>query len=139
MTTFRAIVPDSIKQPANERFEHLLVWLSPNGIVRQWFFSHVKGSESVRLKGFVAENESDIRAIPTEKRKSFKAMTRHLTSSEFDYVRSIMDSNRAYKVLKGGSYIPIAINQDRTRRDNQIKAFEVAVSFSLAEENVLSL
>ena len=139
MTTFRAIVPDSEKQPLNERFEHFMVWLSPSGIIRQWLFSHTAGNERVNVDGYTVENETDIRSIPTEIRKEFNCETRFMTSKEFDYVRSIFDSNRCWKVFKDGTRVPVSVKQSRTTRPNQIKGFEISMSFMLQENDTLSL
>ena len=139
MSVFRSIIPDSERQPANERYEHFMLWMSPSAPSRQWLFSHTNGSEDTEVDGFVLENETDIRSIPVNKRISYNCTTRFLTSKEFDYVRSIFDSNRVYKVLKSGVVIPVAVEQDRTTRGNKIKGFEVSMSFSLREEKTLSL
>ena len=139
MTVFRKIVPNSTVRPSNERYEHFLIWLSPNAGVRQWLFSHTDGSERNDHKAFAIESRSDIRAVPYEDRLEIRCNTRFMDSETFDYVKSIYKSNRAYKVLKNGLKIPIAIKPQKTRRDNQIKNFEMSLDFYYKESDVLNV
>ena len=139
MTTFRKIVPNSSVNAINERYEHFLTWLSKDGGVRQWFFSHTDGQETEDFDGFTLESVSDIRSITTEDRIIVDCTTRFLDSDTFDYVRSIFASNRVYKVLKDGSKIPIAVKQDKARRPNQIKNFELSLQFHYKEEDTLNV
>lgn len=139
MTTFRKIVPDSTIRPLNERYEHFLVWLSKNGGVRQWFFSHSEGREEENYKGFVVESLTEIRNVPNEDRVIHRCMTRFMDSGTFDYVSSIFASNKVYKVTKSGEQIPIAVMPTKTRRPNQIKNFEIDLQFELKEEDILNV
>lgn len=139
MTTFRKIVPDSEVRPVNERYEHFLIWLSKDGGVRQWFFSHSEGSEIEEVKGFSLESLSDIRNVPSEDRLRFRCTTQFMDSNTFDYVRSIFASNRVYKVTKAGVQIPVAIRQDRTQRPNMVKNFSISMEFEYKEEDILNV
>ncbi len=139
MTVFRQIVPNSTVRASNERYEHLLMWLSPDTGVRQWLFSHTEGSERNDHKAFAIESISDIRTVPYEDRLEVICNTRFMDSETFDYVKSIYKSNRVYKVLKDGSKIPVAINPMKTRRDNMIKNFEMSLTFYYKENNVLNV
>ena len=139
MTTFRKIVPDSTIRPLNERYEHFLIWLSKEGGVRQWFFSHSEGSEKEKYKGFAVESLTDIRSVPNSDRVVNVCKTRFMESATFDYVKSIFASNRVYKVTKSGEQIPIAVKHTTTKRPNQIKNFEIDLEFELKEEDVLNV
>lgn len=139
MTVFRKIVPNSSENAINERYEHLLMWLSKDGGIRQWMFSHTIGSERDRFKSFTIEGLTDIRNVPSEERISHKCTSRWMDSTTFDYVRSVMASNRIYKVTKSGEQIPVAIKDGTINRDNQVKNFEIRIEFMLLEENVLNV
>ena len=139
MTQFRQIIPNSTVNAINERYEHLLMWLSKDGGLRQWFFSHTEGEEVEDVDSFTLESLTDIRNIPIEDRIIVDCATRFMDSNTFDYVRSIFASNRVYKVLTDGTRIPISIKPRKTKRPNQIKNFELALQFELKEEDRLNV
>jgi hypothetical protein len=139
MSVFRQIVPNSEVRPSNERYEHLLMWLSPKGGVRQWLFSHTKGREDHKHKGFDIETITSIRSVPSEDKERVKVASRFMDSETFDYVRSIMQSNRVYKVANDGTKTPVAIGFASVRRPNMIKNFEIEFNFTYKENNVLNV
>lgn len=139
MTAFRQIVPNSLVRASNEDYEHFLIWLSPEGGVREWLFSHTDGRETEDFDSFAIESLSDIRSVPYEDRIEVDCITRSLTKEEFEYVKSIYKSNRAYKVLKDGTKVPIAIESGKVRKRNMIKNFEIGLTFYYREEDVLNV
>lgn len=139
MTVFRKIVPNSSENEINERYEHFLMWLSIDGGIRSHLFSHTKGSETETFKGFNIEGLTDIRSIPSENRISHKCTSRWMDSEKFDFVRSLMASNRVYKITKDNKQIPVAIKQSKIVRDNQVKNFEIKLEIILGEENTLNV
>ena len=139
MTVFRQIVPNSIVRPSNERYEHMLVWLSVDGGVRSWFFSHTDGAEENDHDGFEIETLVDIRQVPSDDRLMVECTTRFMDSETFDYVKSIIKSNRVYKVAKDGTKTPIAVKAKTTVRPNKIKNFELSIQFMYKENDVLNV
>ncbi len=139
MTVFRQIVPNSTVRPSNERYEHLIMWLSIDGGIRQWLFSHTDGREDNKHKGFAIESRSSIRSVPYEDRVEVDCVTRSMDLGTFDYVASIIKTNRAYKVLKDGTKIPIAIDPTTVRKRNMIKNFELSMPFYYIENDVLNV
>jgi hypothetical protein len=139
MTTFRQIAPNSTVRATNEDYEHFIVWLSAEGGVREWLFSHTDGRDTEAFKSFAIESLSEIRSVPYEDRIEVDCITRSLTREEFDYVKSIFKTNRAYKVLKDGTKIPIAIEPSKVRKQNMIKNFEIGFTFYYQEEDTLNV
>ena len=139
MTAFRKIVPNSVDNQINERYEHLLTWLSVDQGIRQWFFSHNKGREVEDFDSFSIEGFSDIRNVPSEDRISHKCTARFMDSKTLDYVRSIFASNRIYKITKLGERIPVYVKTGKVTRDNQIKNFEIELEFDLKEKTLLNV
>jgi hypothetical protein len=139
MTSFRQIVPNSTLNPSNERFEHYLVWLSPSGGVRNWLFSHTDGEEDEKYDNTVIESLEDIRSVPTEQRKTVNCITKTLDPFNFEYVKSVMASNRVYKVLKNGSKIPIAVKSGSVIQGNTLKEFQLRIKFEYKESDILNV
>lgn len=139
MTTFRQVVPNSVWNPNNARFEFYLVWLSVEGGVRNWLFSHTDGDEEQRYDNFVIEGIDNIRSVPSMERRSVTAITRSMDQETFDYVRSIMASNRVYCVDSTGVKTPIALKEGAVDQANKLKEFNLRIKFSFQEENVLNV
>ena len=103
------------------------------------FFSNTLGNETETFKSFEVEGLEDIRNIPKEDRVSNKCVTRWIDSQTFDYVRSIYAANRVYKVEKDGTKTPVSIKAGAVRRRNQVKGFEISLTFMFKEENILNV
>lgn len=139
MTTFRQVVPNSVWNPNNARYEFYLVWLSTGGGVRNWLFSHTDGNESERFDNFTIEGRDDIRSVPSMERRTVTAITKSMNQENFDYVKSIMASNRVYVVDSTGAKQPIALNGAKVGQPNQLKEFSLRIKFSYQEENILNV
>lgn len=137
--TFRQVIPNSTINPVNEGYEHYLVWLSEGGGVRNWLFSHTDGEEMNEYKGLSIESLTDIRSIPTEKRDEVKIITRGLDADEYDYVRSILGSNRIYKVTKSNEKIPVAVKYRSQKRPNQNKDYSLSLTLHFKESDTLNV
>lgn len=136
--TFRQVIPNSTLNAVNERYQHYLVWLSPKGGVRNWLFSHTDGSEETKYKGIELESLTDIRSIPTEQRDSIKIMTEGISEEEYNYVRSILASNRIYKVTQGNQKIPVSIKYGSVKRPNQNKGYKLSFTLMFQELDTLN-
>lgn len=139
MTTFRQVIPNSEQNPDNERFEYYLVWLSTGGGVRNWLFSHTEGSEVDDFKSFTIEGLDNIRSVPSMERLSVTATTMSMNQESFDYVKSVMSSNRVYVVDKTGAKTPIALRSGSLPQKNQLKEFKLKIRFSFQEANILNV
>jgi len=139
MTTFRQVIPNSTQNPDNERFEFYLVWLSTGGGVRNWLFSHTDGGESDKFDAFTIEGLDNIRGVPSMERKMVNAVTKSMNKESFDYVKSIMSSNRVYRVDKTGAKIPIALRPGSVPQPNQLKEFQLKIRFSFQEADILNV
>lgn len=139
MTIFRQIVPNSNQNAINERYEYLISWLSTAGGIRSWLFSHTEGDESEDYENIIIEGLNDIRNVPSEQRKEVEVNTVSLSSAQFDYVKSLMATNKAYVITKQGKQVPIAIKGRTAVRDNKNKEFEVRIKFQFKEENILNV
>lgn len=133
MSTYRQITP------SDKGYDLYLAWLSPNGGIRQWFFSHTAGNTSEAVGNFTIESQTDIRSIPESSRPSYNVVTRFLTEDEYSYVASLLKSNRVYQVLPDGSQIPVAIKGKTLTKPNRDKAFELDFEVTLSEEAILNL
>lgn len=136
---FRQVVPNSSINSANLDYEFCLVWLSPLGGVRQWLFSHTKGNTSDGFNNTVIETDDNIRSIPVMEQTMIKAQTVDLDLDTFNYVKSIMSSNRVYQVSKVGVKAPIALNSGSILKDNKLKSFGVAIQFMYKENDILNV
>lgn len=136
---FRSIIPPSIDNSNHERLEYFLVWLSPNGGVRQWLFASTENQEEERIRSFTIESSDNIRSIPYEDRKTVNLEAQSLDGDSFDYVKTILKSNLIKRVYKDGSSIPLAIEDGRTRRNNKLKEFSISLTVIHKEEGTLDL
>lgn len=125
--------------PSDKEYNLYLTWLSPNGGVRQWFFSHTAGETMNSVDNFTVESLTDIRSIPESSRTTYVVATRFLTADDYDYVASMLKSNRVYQVLTSGTQIPVSIKGQKLRKPNQDKSFELEFEVSLMEENILNV
>lgn len=125
--------------PSNQPYDHYLVWLAPNGGIRQHFFSHTRGSENKSIKNYKVETIRDVRSIPEEIRVTFKLYARFLDFDTYDYVASILDSNRILKIFQDGTEIPVFIKGKIISKPNKNKSFSLSFDISLQEENILNV
>lgn len=125
--------------PSNEPYDNYLVWLAPNGAVRNYFFSHTNGSVIESVKNYNIETLSDVRSIPEEGRFSFKIYSRFIDLETYQYVSSILFSNRIIKVLLDGTEIPVFIKAKSMKRGNKSKSFSINFEISPKEENILNV
>ena len=139
MSVFRQVVPNSFQNETNRAYEYFLIWLSPEGGVRSWLFSHTIGNSADSFSNTIVETINNIRAIPTMERESVIAMTGGIDSETFEYVKSIMASNRVYQVSAAGVKTPIAISGSKIIRDNRLKDFGLNISFTYKEKNILNV
>lgn len=135
MTDFRQVVPSA----NNEAYQYFLVWLSVDGGVRSWLFSHTGGVESEKYNSFSIESLDNIRSVPMMERKEVSAITGSLDGEQFDYVKSIMASNRVYQVTKAGEKIPVALKVGAVVRPNQNKEYKIKIKFIFQEANILNV
>lgn len=139
MSVFRQIIPNSFVNSVNERYEYYLVWLSPAGGIRSWLFSHTDGDREETFDNFMIESLTDIRSVPNEQREEVEVNTVSLDSEQFEYVKSIMSSNRVYQVFKDNTRLPIAIRTGKALRENKNKEFGVSVKFVYKEADLLNV
>ena len=139
MTKFRQVVPTSTNQPEAEAYEHYLVWLSPMGGVRSWFYSSTDGVIENDTSGVIIEGIEDIRNVPTQGREVVEAVTVSLNRDTFDYVASIMKSNRVYRCDKSGTLTPVAVKFGAYEKANRSKEFNFKIVFSYKENSVLNV
>lgn len=125
--------------PSDKEYNLYLAWLSPNGGIRQWLFSHTAGNTTSNVSNFEIESLTDIRSIPETSRTTYSVATRFLTADDYEYVASILKSNRVYQVLTSGTQIPVSIKGQKLRKPNQDKSFELEFEVSLMEENILNV
>ena len=139
MSIFRQVIPSSFWDIGNKEFQYYLVWLSNEGGVRSWLFAHTKGDQEERFDNVPVEGLSDIRSIPVEQRTEVDAMTKGLDSDTFDYVKSLMASNRVYQIGTDQTLTPVGIREGKVVRDNELKSFGVQVKFFYKRENILNV
>ena len=107
--------------------------------MRTWLFSHTDGEQEEEFDSYLVESISDIRAVPSEDRIMIDARTRSLDSESFNYVKSILKSNRVYVIGKDFSKTPIGLRPGSIARTNKLKEFEVRVRFYFKEEVLLNV
>jgi len=139
MTTFRQVVPNSTVNDSNKKYEYFMVWLSVGGGVRNWLFSHTDGDSEDSFENIVIESLSDIRSVPTNQRRQVETRTTSLDSDTFDYVKSILASDRVYVLSKEGVKTPVAMRGGSVIRANKLKQFEIRIKFDFKENNILNV
>lgn len=135
MSSFRQVVPGSNKNKS----QHLLCWLSANGTVRNWFFSHTDGDQQDDFNSITIESSDDIRSIPSKEKNQVEVITASLSSDEFNYVKSIMSSNRVFEINKDITNTPIALMSSSVVRDNKRKEHKLKITFTYKEPPLLDL
>lgn len=138
MSQFRQVVPNSSVNTNTESFEFQLAWLAPSG-VRSWLFSHTNGEEDEQFDNFILESTTNIRSVPVMDRIMVEATTRSLDLESFNYVKSIMKSNRVYVVGKDLTKTPIAVKGGSISKPNTTKEFRVSIKFLFKEEFILNV
>jgi hypothetical protein len=136
---FRQVIPNSSQNSSNARYEYYLVWLSVSGGVRSWLFSHTDGDDMEKLDNIHIESRDSIRSVPTMQRKTVTAITRSLDAESYNYVKSVLSSNKVYLVGKDFSKTPVAMKKSSITQDNKIKEFSLKIKFSFKENDILNV
>lgn len=139
MITLRQISPSSLTTPYRERFEYLLVWISPNGGYRQWLFSHTDGKREEKFRSIIIDNNNDFRSVPNQQDITIDLMATSLNLDNINYVASIFESPRVVLVDKLGVETKVAIERGRKRLDNITKGFSVEFELMLQEPYLLNV
>lgn len=137
MSVFRKVTPTSLNNASRVSGEFMLCWIS-DASLRQWFFSSTDGDTEDTFKNSIIETETDIRSIPTEERKEITCVTMSLDSITYDYVSSLLGSNRVYQLNKDGSKTPVAVKQGKKTKSNIEKEFIFKVVFLYKESYILN-
>ncbi len=132
MTDFRQVVPST-----QTAYQYLLVWLSVDGGLRSWMFSNTDGMEAEKFDSFMVEGLDDIRSVPMMDRTQITASVKSLTLDNFNYVKSIMASNRVYQVDSDGEQIPVGIKSGAITRLNKGKEYQIKIKFVFGEKDTL--
>lgn len=139
MTTYRKIKPSSIGNTYKGDYEYLLIWLSPNGGVRQYLFSSTDGDKLQDFKATVIDTNADFRSVPNEEDISIELTSKSMSRETFDYVASIFKSNRIILVAKDSTETPIAIKSGKKITQRMIKDFEVKFKIMEQEPDLMNV
>ena len=138
MLVYRAINPTSTIRAQFEKREYMLVWLSQFGGVRQYMFtSQLSRRQDYKLN--VIETSESIRSVPEKEFEQIQLKTESLTEEEFFYVKSILGSNKVFRVLKSGEEIDVAVIGKKIRFDQKQKMYDFEVTIQLKEEDILNV
>lgn len=139
MPIYRKIKPSSIRNSYKEDYEHLLIWLSPSGGIRQYLFSSTEGIREENLQSSVIDTIADFRSIPNKENITIEMFSTSLNREEFDYVSSVLKSNRILLVDKDSTTTPIAIKSAKKRTARLIKDFEIKFKIMLQEPDLMNV
>lgn len=139
MTTYVKIKPSSIRIPYKEDYEYLLMWLSPSGGVRQWFFSTTEGTKIEKIKSSVIDTIADFRSIPNDIDPVIEMFAKSFSREEFDFVTSILESNRIIIVAKDATEIPAAIKSATKKTDRIAKDYSLKFKLMLKEPDLMNV
>lgn len=139
MTTYVKIKPSSIRIPYKEDYEFLLMWLSPSGGVRQWFFSSTEGAKVEKFKSSVIDTIADFRGVPNDIDPSLEMTAKSFSREEFDFVTSILESNRIIIVAKDSTEIPAAIQSATKKTDRIAKDYRLTFQLMLKEPDLMNV
>lgn len=139
MSVFRKIKPSSINSPYKKDYEFLLMWLSPNGGVRQWFFSHTEGDRRDKYKNSTIDTDFDFRNVPVSQSIEIELNALSLSRSRYDYVTSLFETNRAILVNKDSTTIPIAIDNTTKKTERLQKDYAVSFKIMLQEPDLMNV
>lgn len=138
MLVYRAINPTSERDSNFEKREFMLVWLSPFGGIRQYMFtSLVEVREDYSLN--TLESSESIRSIPKEEVEEISLITESLSKNDYEFVRSILQSNKVWRVLKSGEEIPVSVLSEKIRREEKQKDYSLSITIRLKENPLLNV
>lgn len=139
MSQFRQLIPSSFISSRSEDFEFMICWLSVSGGVRQWFFSSTENSIDEEVTFSKIETSTSIRSSPNSITKTYTVETSGLDYRNFELVKSLLKTDRAYLMSKDLELTEIAIEDASISRNNQIKEYSVQLEFTTKEEDKLNL
>ena len=102
-------------------------------------FSNTDGMEAEKFDSFMVEGLDDIRSVPMMDRTQITASVKSLTLDNFNYVKSIMASNRVYQVDSEGEQIPVGIKSGAITRLNKGKEYKIKIKFVYQENDILNV
>lgn len=139
MPVFRQILPSSERDQRLEKYEYYLVWTSPFGGVRQWLFTNTDVTLNDNYKSEILETFNSIRSVPMEETNTVKLMATSLTELEFEYIKTIMQSNLVFRVAKDQSRTSVAVVSGRVRRKLMQKEYTIEVTIQFREPELLNV
>jgi len=139
MAFFRRIEPSSIYSSFKEEYEYLLNWISPNGGVRQWLFSSTDGRRQDKFKSIVIDTDSDYRSVPNTQDITIDVSSQSLSRDRFEYVSTLLKSNRIYLVSKSGVLTPVSIMSSNKNTVRNIKDYSISFKIKLQEPDILNV
>jgi hypothetical protein len=139
MIVFRKIKPSSIGDSLKEPSEYMIIWLAPNGGIRQYLFTSTENERTDNYRSKIIDTNSDFRSVPNTQSISIDLYSMALTKDSYDYVTSIFESNKVAIVDKDGSITPCAISRGKKRTRNILKDYDVSISVMLQEPDLLNV
>ncbi len=99
--SFKKVTLNSGGLDTSFRYEYFLGWLSPDGGVRTWFFTSPKNAKETSLKFSAVHGIDGGRSFLSSKDDVIVLEALNLNNENFDYVKSIMESNYVFIIGKG--------------------------------------
>ena len=91
------------------------------------------------MKSSVIDTIADFRSIPNQEDITIEMFSTSLNREEFDYVSSVLKSNRILLVGKDSTTIPVAIKSAKKRTQRLIKDFEIKFKIMLQEPDLMNV
>ena len=135
----RKITPSSLNSTYKGAYEYFLVWLAPNGGIRQWLFSSTDGGRKENYKSIVIDSKNSFRSVPNKKDTTILLNAKSLSKVDFDYVCSVFDSNIIHWVKPDSTHTQVAIKKGKKDLLNVVKDFSVEIEMMLQEPDLLNV
>lgn len=136
---FRRVVLHSETSALVANREVLLVWISPFMGLRSWMFNHTDQETEYMHEGEVIETGISIRSIPTKEQEKRTIRTTSLELRQYDYVRSVLASNKVVQLFRDGSTRDVAVRFRDETKDGRITGFSIELEITYVQEDVLNV
>lgn len=139
MPVFRVVYPASERDSRLIQYEYMLLWLSPSGGVRQWLFTNVNVSLNESFENTTIETLSSIRSVPNKEMTEISLVAESLSEEDYNYIKSLMQSNLVYRMDKEGGLTSVAIKSGSVNTSLKQKEYTIRINIQLKEPYLLDV
>lgn len=139
MLSFRKIRLSGVEAPHKKDYEYHLMWISPDGGLRDWVFNSTDGDKEDKFKSIIIDTNSDFRSVPNSQEIIVELSTGSMTRNNFDYVASIFESPRIYLIGEFDEKITVAIKSASKETRRIQKDFSLSFNIMFKEPDLINV